>query len=64
MFIKVLICMDTMNMHMNMNMHWCIDAVMQWGKSCTHMNMHLLEYELDMSNLNMNILVECNVYDV
>ena len=56
--------MDTMNMHMNMNMHWYIDVVIQWGKLCAQMNMHLLDYELDMSNLNMNILVECNVYDV
>ena len=64
MFIKVLICMDTMNMHMNMNMHWYIDTMMQWVKLCTYMNMHLLEYELHMSNLKMNILVEYDVYDV
>ena len=49
MSIKVLIYLNTMNMHINMNMHWCIGDVMQWGKSCTHMSMHWLEYEHDTS---------------
>ena len=25
----------------DMTMHWCIGAVVQWGNSCIHMNMHM-----------------------
>ena len=42
MLIRVLDCLNAMNMHMDMNMHWCIGVMMQWGKSCiNHMNIYL-----------------------
>ena len=64
MLVRILIFWYVLSMHMNINMHWCIGVVVQWGKSCTHMNMYRLEYGPYMSNKTWTCLFECHVYGV